>query len=221
MNSLAHQLLCKLFAFILTVIVLISPAPSIAEPLARYTVADVRDDLPADAVIGRKRSGLLCTPAGSMRWSSIAPDRKAMIETVSLRARDAGLHVKVPSADDFNQEIRTRFRITATIEKAHLNVCVPWMGLRIGKQPRVRASGEIASVWRVFDQTRHILVARVSFCTRFKREVDSPEVSDAVLAILRDMTPLVVRRIQMLEPLDTRSEQSTNVAPEKCKAGQV
>lgn len=169
----------------------------------RFTLAEVRYDIAADDVVGARRSGLLCTPAGKLRWNAVSPERRKLTDRLAAAAHDAGLDVKLTSEDDFDREVRTPFRVAVTVERAKMSACVPWMGLRVGRTAKLRAAGEIDTVWRVFDQKRRILVFKAAFCTRFKLESDSGDVVGGVLA---KIAPAVARRIVAAEPMGARQE---------------
>lgn len=188
----------------ITCLSLLSIAPAAAQERPRFTVTEVRYDVAADAVIGPRRSGLLCTPAGKLHWNAVAPERRALTDRLSAALHDAGLDAKITSEDDFDREVRTPFRVAVTLERAKVSACVPWMGLRVGKTARQKIAGEIETTWRVFDQKRRILVVKAAFCTRFKAESDS---GDAVASVLLKLVPIVARRIATAEPLDGREEQ--------------
>lgn len=188
----------------ITVSSLLLTFPAVAQERSRFTVAEVRYDLAADAVVGSRRSGLLCTPAGKLHWNTVSPDRRAMTDRLSGAMHDAGLDAKISSEDDFDRAVRTPFRITMTVARAKIRMCVPWMGLRVGKTAKQRASGQVDTVWRVFDQKRRILVLKAAFCTRFEAESDS---GDAVASVFLKLAPVVARRIAAAEPLDRSEEQ--------------
>ncbi len=173
-----------------------------AQERSRFTVAEVRYELRADDVVGARRSGLLCTPAGKLRWTMVAPDRRALTDRLSAAMREGGLDAKLTSEDDFDREVRTPFRITVTVESAHFSVCGPWMGLKVGKTARQKIAGEIATTWRVFDQKRRVLVMKAAFCTRFKAQSDS----DALTGVFLRLSPIVAKRVAEAEPLDRREE---------------
>jgi hypothetical protein len=179
-----------------------------AQERPRFMVAEVRYDLHADDVVGARRSGLLCTPAGKLRWTMVAPDRRALTDRLSAAMRAAGLDAKLTSDDDFDREVRTPFRIAVTVERARMSACVPWMGLKVGKTARQKIAGEIATTWRVFDQKRRVLVVKAAFCTRFKAESDT----DALTGVFLRLAPIVAKRVAEAEPLDGREE---TVAVEK------
>jgi hypothetical protein len=195
---------------------LLSAAPAMAQDRPRFTVTEVRYDVLADAVVGARRSGLLCTPAGKLRWTAVAPDRRRLTDRLSAALHDAGLDVRISSDDDFDREVRTPLRITVTLERARVSACVPWMGLRVGKAAKQRASGEIETVWRVFDQKRRILVFKAAFCTAFKTESDT---GDAVGSAFLKLAPTVSRRVAAAEPLDAKPELTA--ADSTCEAGAV
>lgn len=174
-----------------------------AEPThPRFTVAEIRYDLRAEDVVGARKSGLLCTPAGKLRWTMVSPERQALTDRLSAAMRAAGLDAKLTSEDDFDREVRTPFRIAVTVESAHLSACGPWMGLKLGKTARQKIAGEIATTWRVFDQKRRVLMVKAAFCTRFKAESDRDALTDVILRL----APIVARRIAATEPLEQRAE---------------
>ena len=178
--------------------------PAVAQQRPRFTLAEVRYDIAADTVVGARRSGLLCTPAGKLRWNAVSPDRRALTDRLSAALHDAGLDAKITNEDDFDREVRTPFRVTMTIERAKGSACVPWMGLKVGKTARQKIAGEIDTVWRVFDQKRRVLVLKAAFCTRFKAESDT---GDAVASVIFRLAPMVAGSIAAAEPLERREEQ--------------
>lgn len=182
--------------------VLLVGSPAGAQERSRFTVAEVRYDIQADDVVGARKSGMLCTPAGKLHWTMVSPDRRALTDKLSAAMRAAGLDAKLTSDDDFDREVRTPFRIAVTVERARMSVCVPWMGLKLGRTARQRIAGEIETTWRVFDQKRRVLVVKAAFCTKFKEQSDAAAMS----GVFVKLAPIVARRIADAEPLDRQEE---------------
>lgn len=168
-------------------------------------VAEVRYDIRADDVVGARKSGLLCVPAGKLHWNMVSPDRRGLTDRLSAAMRAAGLDAKLTSEDDFDREVRTPFRISVTVEAAHISACGPWLGLKIGKAARQKVMGEIATTWRVFDQKRRVLVVKAAFCTRFKAESDT----DALTEVFLKLASTVAKRVAEAEPLEQQADQGT------------
>ena len=161
----------------------------------RFTIAEVDFAMPAEAVVGAKRSGMLCTPAGRLRWRDVNPDRKALLHRLATAARDAGLDVRVPSADDFSSAVSTPYRVTVAVTRVEASACVPWQGIRLGKQPRIRGGRHIETVWRVFDQKRRVLVAKLSLCRSGKYAGEARDLSEPVAGALADLSTAFVRHL--------------------------
>ena len=133
-----------------------------AEPL--LTVDAITDRLEADRAIGARRSGMLCTPAGKVRWRDAAPRSEGTRLVLATALAERGAAVTIPSRDDFDGRVHTRYRIDLEIVDVRLDTCVPWRGIRVGGQARLKATGQVAAIWRVFDQKQHRLVAKVPVC---------------------------------------------------------
>ncbi len=137
-----------------------------------FTIAQIVAVPKSGTIIGARRSGLLCTPAGRVYWRDVAPAEDHLKRNLAVAMTSAGMTTKVPSADDFDREVRTRYRITVTILRAEVNVCVPWRGLRVGAQRRAKATGRLVTLWRVFDQKARLLVAKARVCVSLSNRED-------------------------------------------------
>lgn len=153
---------------------LITATPATPTGAPRFTVSEVEYKLTADTRIGAKRSGLLCLPAGRLLWKEAAPPARALKGMIVAEARVAGLDVVIPSDDDFSDAVRTPYRIKATVERVAMNACIPWRGIRVGEQARLKVAGGIETVWRIFDQRRRALALKILMC----RNVDQSEQSN-------------------------------------------
>ena len=181
-------------AWLLLLLIPSAPAHA-AETGERFTISEVDFSMPSDAVVGPKRSGMLCTPAGRLRWRDVDPERKALIQRLAVAARDAGLDVRVPSADDFSSAISTPYRVTVAVTRVEASVCVPWQGLRLGKQPRIRGERHLETVWRVFDQKRRVLVAKLSLCRSGRYAGETRDLSEPVSGALAELATAFVRQL--------------------------
>lgn len=184
-------------------LLLIASAPAHAtEAGERFTISEVDFAMPTEAVVGAKRSGMLCTPAGRLRWRDVDPERKALLHRLAVAARDAGLDVRVPTADDFSSAVSTPYRVTVTVTRVEASACVPWQGIRLGKQPRVRGERHVETVWRVFDQKRRVLVAKLSLCRSGKYAGEARELSEPVSGALADLATTFVRHLDTVALAD-------------------
>lgn len=124
---------------------------------AVYVVAPVRSAVANDERIGARRTGQLCLPAGSTRWSDVSLDPVGVAEAVASALTDRGL--RALTNDDLAGEPlpggSARQRLTITVTFAHIDTCVPQHGLvrLVGGRGKLKASGSLKVRWRVVDVT--------------------------------------------------------------------
>ena len=127
-----------------------------------YSIADVRFDISDNAVLGPLRAGLLCLPAGKVRWkdltrpdaSTVIPDLHRKLAADSLRVEAGGDPIFAVPAPP------TRYRLRVTVVNATLKLCKP--GSPIGPQI-YKGTGSLTIVWETFDRQARETVLRNEF----------------------------------------------------------
>lgn len=140
-----------------------------AADIHMFAMAPVRFALHGDDRIGARRSGLLCTPAGSLLWREVGADGQGLAARAGARLQAAGTILAVANADRMDSGVpASRFRIVATVEHLAMNGCMPWRGFNVGKvRGPVKGSGRIVVTWRVFDVASRELASKVASCQDF------------------------------------------------------
>ncbi len=201
------MMLARLSSLVLILALLV--AASDAPP--KFTVAQITTVPTEGTVVGARRSGLLCSPAGRLHWRDIAPGEDRMKRHLAVALTAAGIDTKIPSDDDFDHEVRTPYRITVSVLRVDADVCVPWRALRLGGQARIKATGRLVTVWRVFDQKARALILKGRICVSLSdRQQDRNGVSFVETGMMRaaaDFASLYRRAIR--DASDATPEHAT------------
>jgi hypothetical protein len=159
-------------------IALLAAAPP---PEPTFAIGRLKADLPGNLVIGRARSGLICGPAGALRWRDASPGLMDASHRAAAAMHGAGLDVAVPDPDVMEgEDERTLIRIVPTLAAIHMNACTAWRGVKLSaSQGSVKASGRIAVIWRAYDWRTQRLRLKVTSCTDFNIDHGTPTVDRA------------------------------------------
>jgi hypothetical protein len=99
------------------------------------SVGEVAVNVPGNAKIGTVRSGILCTPTGSLSWYQVAmPTEKAMKDKIGTALRAGGRTVSADAPGT----------LSLSIDAASIRVCRAWMG--VGNAPK--GKGVLTLTWR-------------------------------------------------------------------------
>lgn len=142
-------------------------------PEPAYSLAPFRLKFAATDKIGRRRSGLICAPAGGLQWSEVDPGRERLVEAARGALRQEGVDVFVPN--DLDREdgvIRGRQRIYGTVLALRLDACSPqWGWTRVlGRGRTWKGSGALRVKWRVYDAVSRAQVAVLETCNTFESD---------------------------------------------------
>lgn len=155
-----------------------------------YKITPVSFDMSAGDMVGAKRSGSLCLPAGAIAWREAKPDAVDAREAVTQAARKAGL--SVGAADNPFEEGVTGFdrAIRVRVRGLHVNACVPpgGLGRLMNRSRAVKGDGVIAIEWRVYARGTDDPVMTRRTCTAFTYRGDPGALTDMTLQALRSAT---------------------------------
>ncbi|WP_156442739.1 hypothetical protein [Sphingomonas sp. CCH9-E2] len=103
-----------------------------------------------DQKIGKKKSGLMCLPAGSWYWKDVGFDAEAeangIIETLRLQ------RISVQQGAEFGADASSsELRLRASILNFSMDGCVPWALTRgLGGGKPFRGAGSIEVRWELY-----------------------------------------------------------------------
>lgn len=128
---------------------------------ARYAVVSVRDDIAVGTIVGSLKAGLLCLPAGQVRWDQIArPTEAALIARAEIALPG---NTSTSETDPFAQPVErgasADYRVIITIRTARLKLCVA--GLGIGERKPSGAGQIEATVATQRRETKSLLPNRL------------------------------------------------------------
>lgn len=128
-----------------------SPAPS-------YYVFAVDASFGARDKIGAKRAGLLCVPAGPLRWRDVDDGGISHLSAMLGAALNrAGLHALSRDRDVFETGgPDADYRLVVTIKGIDASVCAPHWGL--GGKRAYDGRGRITLRWQVYSRATRAIV---------------------------------------------------------------
>lgn len=153
-----------------------SSLPAYAQTAPAYIVAPVRSELAASADVGKRRAGVLCAPAGKLRWSDLAPDAEHAATLVARTFREAGMDAETPAYDRLGRDAgASTTRILADVVALDLSLCVKQSGLArlVDSRRAARGRGVITVRWRTYDAGTRRLLSTREICPRFKVDGDA------------------------------------------------
>jgi len=135
----------SLLSFFLFASGLVQPSP-----LETYSIASVRYELEPSQKIGAAKAGMLCLPAGSVRWNDLAkPDRDALVERLETSFGAAGLPFDQKNDPIFADASSARYRLRLIIESVKLSLCTGGFG---SFHLKPKGSGTATIRWEIFDR---------------------------------------------------------------------
>jgi len=125
-------------------------------------ILPLRASLAHDQEIGKKKTGLLCVPAGSWYWKDVgfepAEHDKGIINT--LRSR----YLTVQNGAEFGADVSSsELRLRGSILSFSMDACVPWALTRgfAGGKP-FRGTGYIEVRWELYSRLKERVVWEVT-----------------------------------------------------------
>ena len=187
-----------------------------------YTVAPVRFEMKGTDVVGRRRAGMICAPAGRIVWRDVVPDRGRAALLVAQVLAATGLKIDQPSEDDWLSEAtpHTGLRIYASIAALDMTACAPAYGMLrpLAHDRSLRGSGTIDVQWRIYDMHTRNAVTRVETCQSFVFGRDLHTVSEGAEAGLAEATHAFADWLAASRPAGTSDTLSKGVRLQNCPA---
>lgn len=158
-------------------------------------VMNLRSSIEPSEVVGARRTGRLCGPAGSTRWSDAAPEPTRLADKVVERLRADGHEaMTTEEADDLPEQAARRRRLTLTVSAARIDACVPQHGLvrLVGGRRSLKVQGTVTVHWRLSTAGEGLGTPMQGDLVATIREDDAVSIAQAVtLAIATAVAPAV------------------------------
>lgn len=142
------------------------------------SLGEVRDALRSDVKVGSKRAGLVCAPAGSLRWRDVAPRMASTRVAIARALKDSGVAIEGPTDDWLDYRISAGgFRLIPAITALDMRACLPSYGIarKLGSNHRLKGEGVMQVEWRIYRMADRQIVARTVICAAFA--FDAPGLS--------------------------------------------
>ena len=108
--------------------VILVASPGAGSP--RYAVVAIRDDIAVGTIVGPLKAGLLCLPAGQVRWDQIArPSEAALIKRAERTLSGGAAANPDPFAPSADSSESAKYGVVITIRTARLKLCVAGLGI--------------------------------------------------------------------------------------------
>ncbi|WP_174279767.1 hypothetical protein [Sphingomonas bacterium] len=136
---------------------------------ADYRVEPLAIDARVADVIGPKRSGSLCLPAGSIAWREARPDPADAREAFATGLRVGGIGAG-DTGNPFSESGRGATRaIRASLRGVRLSACVPpgGLGRLLNRGQSVKGDGVMAVTWRVYARSQDAPILTGATCVTF------------------------------------------------------
>lgn len=147
-------------------------------PIVDLALSPVRTTLSAEDVVGSRRSGAICTPAGKLLWRDVAMDGGELATHAAKRLHDAGVSIAIADPDRLDPALPpSRMQVVATVERVTMRSCVPWHRLKLVASA-LRTSGRLVVEWRLFRVGDGRLITKVTTCRDFAVD-DAPTIHAA------------------------------------------
>ena len=136
------------------------------------SVGALRTVLSAEDKVGHKRAGLICAPAGTLRWRDVEPSGAKAAAAIARAVRDAGVAMDAPEADDWlgYRAPSTGYRLIGAVVGMDASACVPAYGLarKVDHGQRLKGDGRMRVEWRIYRLADRKEVARTQTCAAFR-----------------------------------------------------
>ncbi len=147
-----------------------------------FAVGALRTELTADDKVGRKKAGLICAPAGALRWRDVEPSGSKVAAAVARAVRDAGVAMDAPDADDWlgYRAPMTGYRLIGDVLGVDASACVPAYGLarKVDHGQRLKGEGRMRVEWRIYRLADRKEIARTETCAAFRFDQQKMQPSD-------------------------------------------
>lgn len=135
------------------------------QPSAIFSVAPLKVELDDAGIIGRRRAGLICAPAGAIRWRDVGLNGAEGAAAIAAGLHDAGVPVQDPETDtDLPAPRAGGYRLVARLTEVRLQVCSPqWGAMRlIERKHTLKGEGFLKVDWRIYDVAARKLLKETS-----------------------------------------------------------
>ena len=140
-------------------------------PNQPFAVGAVLTEVAGDAKVGSKHAGLICAPAGALRWREVEPSGAKSAGAATRVIRDAGVPVVAQDADDWieTRAPSTGYRLIGAVVGVKASVCSPAFGIgrALDHSKRLKGEGRMRVEWRIYRLADHQVVARTETCAPF------------------------------------------------------
>lgn len=174
---------------IAAVLALAVPAGNV--PQTKFELFEMRRAIaPADRV-GARKAGLLCLPAGALRWSDIDPGSDAINRAVARGFSTGGVR------DPFTVPSSATFKVSGEIVGVDVSACLAETGLKrkLGGRKTSKVSGAISVRWRVFDIASQRVVYDQTSISPFEATGGNASAQDQVAAVIERSAREVAHKV--------------------------
>ncbi|UVO52116.1 hypothetical protein M0208_16950 [Sphingomonas sp. SUN019] len=178
---------------------------SAAEPT--YSVAPLRFEITSDIVVGRRKSGVFCLPAGDLRWSDAAPDPARAASMLARALHRSGVDISVDGDDWLGDKQRQgELRLIVAVKRVRLNACFPqWGPAKLTSRTRKFNGEGVAEIsWRVYDGTSRKRIAAGHLCQNLRISSDQLSMPDAMAEGLAGAAPEIAISIKSERQPETK-----------------
>lgn len=148
-----------------------SPAPIVVLGKEPFAVGAFRTELTADDKVGRRQAGLICGPAGALRWRDVEPAAGKASGAAARAIRAAGVTIDAPDADDWldYRPPASGYRLIGDVDGVEASACAPAYGIgrRVDHDRRLKGEGRMRVDWRIYRLADHQVVAHTRTCAAF------------------------------------------------------
>lgn len=145
-----------------------------------------------DQKIGKKRTGLLCVPAGSWYWKDVGFEPAAQDIGIINALRSRGLVVQ--NGAEFGADAsRSELRLRGSISGFSMDACVPWAATRglAGGKP-FRGTGYIDVRWELYSRSKERVVWEITQRSEINASPDAKSAGGFLRAGLLTATEAMV-----------------------------
>ncbi len=147
-----------------------------------FAVGALRTELSAEDAVGHKKAGLICAPAGTLRWRDVEPAGPKARAAVARAVRGAGVAIEAQDADDWldYRAPTTGYRLIGNVVGMQASACVPAYGLarKVDHGQRLKGEGRMRVEWRIYRLADRKEIARTETCAAFRFDQTKMQPSD-------------------------------------------
>ncbi|PAX09701.1 hypothetical protein CKY28_02940 [Sphingomonas lenta] len=189
---------------------ILSSGAAAAQTSTSYVVAPIRSELSGSDTVGALRSGLICAPAGKLRWSDVAHDPARAARLVATTLGERGVRADMPADDRIGSPPVGERRIVGDVIRLEASACLKQYGLlrKLSPKRSMSGRGEIAIRWRVHRTGVREPEATYVTCADFALNGDARQpdalLDQGIAAAARDFGDLLTGK-----PASPRCEEAT------------